>query len=138
MVELVGPGGLLTGLTKTLLETALAAELSEHLGHVKHDRSGRNGGNSCNGTRPKTVLTEPHPMGHQMEGRAQRLRDHLRRPYRPLRKQLTTMIICAEDRTVPRVGRWWRCVCMYPRWVRTGSSGSSTGLRQDDMDTGQR
>jgi putative transposase len=31
-VDLVGPGGLLTGLTKTVLETALDAELSEHLG----------------------------------------------------------------------------------------------------------
>jgi putative transposase len=31
-VDLVGPGGLLTGLTKTVLETALEAEMSEHLG----------------------------------------------------------------------------------------------------------
>ena len=31
-VDLVGPGGLLTGLTKTVLETALEQELSEHLG----------------------------------------------------------------------------------------------------------
>ena len=31
-VELVGPGGLLTGLTKTVLETALDVELAEHLG----------------------------------------------------------------------------------------------------------
>ena len=30
-VELVGPGGLLTGLTKTVLETALEAAMSEHL-----------------------------------------------------------------------------------------------------------
>ena len=35
-VELVGPGGLLTGLTKTVLETALEAELDEHLGYPKH------------------------------------------------------------------------------------------------------
>ena len=41
-VELVGPGGLLTGLTKTVLETALDAELSEHLGYDKHDPVGRN------------------------------------------------------------------------------------------------
>ena len=43
-VELVGPGGLLTGLTKTVLETALEAELSEHLGYDKHDPAGRNRG----------------------------------------------------------------------------------------------
>ncbi len=32
-VELLGPGGLLSGLTKTVLETALEAEMSEHLGY---------------------------------------------------------------------------------------------------------
>src|SRR5213596_843873 len=57
-VELVGPGGLLTGLTKTVLETALEAELDEHLGYPKHALEGRNSGNSRNGTRAKTVLTE--------------------------------------------------------------------------------
>src|SRR3954470_22296190 len=61
-VELVGPGGLLTGLTKTVLETALDAEMSEHLGYDKHDPSGRDGGNSRNGTRTKTVLTEIGPV----------------------------------------------------------------------------
>ena len=40
-VELVGPGGLLTGLTKTVLETALEAELDEHLGYPKHAVEGR-------------------------------------------------------------------------------------------------
>jgi transposase-like protein len=57
-VELVGPGGLLTGLTKTVLETALDAELDEHLGYPKHAVEGRNTGNSRNGSRSKTVLTE--------------------------------------------------------------------------------
>ncbi len=57
-VELVGPGGLLTGLTKTVLETALEAELDEHLGYPRHAAEGRNSGNSRNGTRSKTVLTE--------------------------------------------------------------------------------
>ena len=61
-VELVGPGGLLTGLTKTVLETALEAEMSEHLGYDKHDPTGRNGGNSRNGSRAKTVLTEIGPV----------------------------------------------------------------------------
>lgn len=57
-VELLGPGGLLTGLTKTVLETALDAELDEHLGYPRHAVEGRNSGNSRNGTRSKTVLTE--------------------------------------------------------------------------------
>ena len=57
-VGLVGPGGLLTGLTKTVLETALEAELDEHLGYPPYAVEGRNSGNSRNGTRSKTVLTE--------------------------------------------------------------------------------
>lgn len=61
-VDLVGPGGLLAGLTKTVLETALEAEMSEQLGYDKHDPAGRNGGNSRNGTRAKTVLTEIGPV----------------------------------------------------------------------------
>jgi putative transposase len=61
-VELVGPGGLLTGLTKAVLETALEAELSAHLGYDKHDPAGRNGQNSRNGTRTKTVLTGVGPV----------------------------------------------------------------------------
>ena len=40
-VELVGPDGLLGQLTKNVLESALDAELSEHLGYEKHDSAGR-------------------------------------------------------------------------------------------------
>jgi putative transposase len=59
---LVGPGGLLTGLTKSVLETALEAELDEHLGYPKHAVAGNNSGNSRNGTRAKTVLTDVGPV----------------------------------------------------------------------------
>src|SRR3954464_15418589 len=61
-VNLVGPGGLLAGLTKTVLETALEAELTDHLGYEKHDPVGRNGANSRNGARSKTVITEVGPV----------------------------------------------------------------------------
>mgnify|MGYP000336023935 CR=1 FL=1 len=57
-VELVGPNGLLNQLTKNVLETALDAEMTEHLGYDKHDAAGRGSGNSRNGTRSKTVFTE--------------------------------------------------------------------------------
>jgi transposase-like protein len=59
---LVGPGGLLTGLTKTVLETALEAELDEHLGYPRHAVEGNNTGNSRNGVRAKTVLTDVGPV----------------------------------------------------------------------------
>ena len=56
------PGGLLLGqLIKRVLQTALKAEMSDHLGYDKHDPVGRNRGNSRNGVRPKTVLTEIGP-----------------------------------------------------------------------------
>ena len=50
-VALTGPDGLLKALTKTVLETALNEEMSEHLGYDKHVAQGRNGGNSRNGKR---------------------------------------------------------------------------------------
>jgi transposase-like protein len=55
---LTGPGGLLKALTKTVIETALDEEMTEHLGYDKHDPTGRGSGNSRNGTRSKTVLTD--------------------------------------------------------------------------------
>ena len=61
-VELVGPNGLLNQLTRNVLETALDAEITEHLGYDKHDPAGRGSGNSRNGTRAKTVLTEIGPV----------------------------------------------------------------------------
>ena len=57
-VSLVGPGGLLGGLTKQVLETALEAEMSEHLGYDANQAIGRNGENSRNGVRTKTVITD--------------------------------------------------------------------------------
>ena len=59
-VSLVGPGGLLGGLTKTVLETALEAEMTEHLGYEKHQVTDSE--NARNGTRSKTVLTEVGPV----------------------------------------------------------------------------
>ncbi|MCB5283334.1 MULTISPECIES: IS256 family transposase [unclassified Arthrobacter] len=61
-IDLVGPGGLLNRLTQNVLETALEAEMDEHLGYGKHDVSGRGSGNSRNGIRTKTVLTEIGPV----------------------------------------------------------------------------
>ncbi len=61
-VELLGPGGLLNQLTKNVLETALEAEMTEHVGYEKHDPAGRGTGNSRNGTRSKTVVTEIGPV----------------------------------------------------------------------------
>lgn len=56
-VDLAGPGGLLQQMAKQVLETGLEVEMSEHLGYDKHEATGRDGENSRNGTRAKTVTT---------------------------------------------------------------------------------
>jgi transposase-like protein len=58
-LSLTGPDGLLKQFTKSVLETALNEEMTEHLGHEKHRApADRDSANVRNGTRPKTVLTE--------------------------------------------------------------------------------
>lgn len=61
-VKLTGPGGLLGELTKRVMESALEGEMEDHLGYSRHDPVGRNGGNSRNGVRSKTVITEAGPV----------------------------------------------------------------------------
>jgi transposase-like protein len=64
-VSLVGPGSPLAQLTKQVLETALEAELDEHLGYEHGDRDGKaagGAGNERNGTRAKMVHTELGPV----------------------------------------------------------------------------
>jgi putative transposase len=56
--DLTGPDGLLKTITKSVLESALEQEMTEHLGYDKHAAEGRNGANSRNGNRTKTVLTD--------------------------------------------------------------------------------
>jgi transposase-like protein len=57
-VSLAGPEGLLAGVTKTVLQAALDAEMAGHLGYEKGERPPFPTGNHRNGTSPKTVLTE--------------------------------------------------------------------------------
>ena len=61
-LKLTGEGGLLGRLTKMVVEGALEGEMDDHLGYGKHDAAGRNSGNSRNGHRAKTVLTEAGPV----------------------------------------------------------------------------
>src|SRR6266550_2533274 len=57
-VELLGPDGLLSQVTKAVLERALEEEMTEHLGYEKHDPAGRGSGNNRNGVTGKRLLTE--------------------------------------------------------------------------------
>jgi putative transposase len=59
-VSLLGPGGLLAGRTKNVLETALEADVTERVGHERHETA--ENGNVRNGPRSKTVFTEVGPV----------------------------------------------------------------------------
>lgn len=61
-LQLTGEGGLLQQLTKRVLESALEGEITNHLGYEKHDPAGAGSGNSRNGVRSKTVLTDVGPV----------------------------------------------------------------------------
>ena len=61
-LQLSGEGGLLQQLTKIVLESALEGEITDHLGYDRHDPAGANSGNSRNGVRAKTVLTDVGPV----------------------------------------------------------------------------
>jgi putative transposase len=56
--DLLGKDGVLKQLQKRLLEKALGAELTDHLGYAKHEASGRKSGNSRNGSSGKTLKGE--------------------------------------------------------------------------------
>jgi len=57
-LALTGPDGLLKQLTKTVIETGLHNEMTEHLAYEKNEPAGRESGNTGNGIRGKTVLTD--------------------------------------------------------------------------------
>ncbi|MCP2321440.1 Transposase, Mutator family [Nocardia amikacinitolerans] len=61
-LQLTGEGGLLQQLTKLVVESALDGEITDHLGYDHSDRQGRGTGNSRNGTRSKTVVTDVGPV----------------------------------------------------------------------------
>ncbi|MBE1610033.1 hypothetical protein HEB94_006881 [Actinopolymorpha pittospori] len=61
-LKLTGEGGLLQQLTKRVLESALDGEITDHVGYDKHDPAGRGNGNTRNGSRTKTVLTDVGPV----------------------------------------------------------------------------
>jgi len=56
--EIAGPGGLLSQLTKRLVERALEVELTDHLGYLPHQEPPGGAGNTRNGSTPKSLITE--------------------------------------------------------------------------------
>jgi putative transposase len=62
-LRLTGEGSMLGELVKAVLERALGAELTAHLGYERRERAGHNSGNSRNGTISKRVQTGIGPVG---------------------------------------------------------------------------
>jgi putative transposase len=60
--EIVGPGGLLSQLTKRLVERAMEVELTDHVGYDRHQEPPGGAGNTRNGSTPKTLITEHGPV----------------------------------------------------------------------------
>jgi putative transposase len=65
-LRLTGEGSVLGELVKAVLERALEAELSAHLGYGRHDPAGHKSGNSRNGKTGKTVQTGVGPVPIQV------------------------------------------------------------------------
>ena len=60
--EIAGPGGLLAGLTKRLIERAMEVELTDHLGYEPHQEPPGGADNQRNGSTGKTLMTEHGPV----------------------------------------------------------------------------
>ena len=61
--EIVGPGGLLSQLTKRLVERAMEVEIADHLGYERHQEPPGGTGNTRNGTTSKRLITEHGEVG---------------------------------------------------------------------------
>jgi transposase-like protein len=60
--DMVGQNGILKQLTKALIERAMEAEMSEHLGYDKHDQGEKTTENRRNGKTSKTLRTDEGPL----------------------------------------------------------------------------
>jgi transposase-like protein len=61
-VALTGEDGLLTSMVREVLQAGLDVEMAEHLGYEPYESTGRNSGNSRNGSYQKTVKTDVGPV----------------------------------------------------------------------------
>jgi Transposase, Mutator family len=106
-VELPGPDGLLSQVTKAVLERALAGEMTGHLGYDKHDLAGRGSGNNRDGTTPKTVLTDAGATSRTV-----------------IVKWLAATMGMGEVGGRPLTGSWCRGAVMAVLWWQRGWRGS--------------
>lgn len=113
-VSLTGPDGLLGQLTKKVLESALEGEMVDHVGYEPGDPAGRNRGNSRNGHRAKTAITEAGPIEIDVP------RDRDSRNWR--RWVASSWRSPAKIHTTIVVASWWSA-----RWGRSWGQASCAG-----------
>ncbi|SOB81342.1 Transposase, Mutator family [Streptomyces sp. 1331.2] len=99
-LQLTGEGGLPQQLTRRVLESALEGEITDHLGYEKHDPAGAGSGNSRNGVRPKTVLTEVGPVEIEVP--------------RDREGSFEPQIVKKRQRRLTGVDERWCCRCPRP------------------------
>ena len=128
-LSLTGPDGLLKQLTKTVLETALNQELTEHLGHEKHGQPAA--GNVRNGTRAKTVLTE---STGQVQVQVPRDRDGSFEPQivKKRQRRLTgvdeiVLSLYAKGLITAEISAHFCCLCRSRAAASASESGCSAG-----------
>jgi transposase-like protein len=60
--DITGPDGILKQLTKALIERAMDAEMTTHLGYEKHDQAEKDTSNRRNGKTKKTLRSDQGPL----------------------------------------------------------------------------
>ena len=66
--EIAGPGGVLSRLTKRLIERALEVELTDHVGYDRYQEPPGGTGNTRNGATPKRLITERGQVASLRQG----------------------------------------------------------------------
>ncbi len=120
-LQLTGEGGL-PAAAHAAAEAALEGEITDRLGYDKHDAAGKNRGNSCNGKRSKTVLTDVGPV----EITVRRDRDGHFEP----------KIVKKRQKHLPRVDEMVISACSP--WVPPSRSSTRTRPAPNSPPTGER
>ena len=112
--QLVGPGGVLAGLRKRLLERTMEVELTTIHGYEQGQSPPGGAGNTRNGSTPKTLATEHGPVGSRRRVIAMELRAEDRAqaptPLRGLRRKIIALLPRALDPRYPGVPGQPLCV----------------------------
>jgi transposase-like protein len=125
--EIVGPGGLLSQLTKRLVERAMEVELTDHLGYEPHLEPPGGTGNARNGSTPKTLMTEHGPVAIAIEALNRQLRKAVKtKGHFPTEDAARKLIYLAIGNAVPQWTRtrgWTKAMLAFKIYCETSAAG---------------